>query len=125
MSPKKRPSSQDVSRLKILAAGDEQPFAAAVSELLASGDRLAREAALEALIERPLQSLRGQLLDVYAEVDADGAKRDPGAHIRTLIVRLLLVFEDVRDVGMGMRAADTRESSMGVDGTANLRALGL
>lgn len=125
MPPKKRPASPDVSRLKILATGDEKPFAACVSELLASGDRLAREAALDALLDRPLTSLREQILTVYSEVDAEGEKRDPGAHIRTLITRVLLIFADVRDISIGMRASDTYEKSMGVDGTANLRAFGL
>jgi len=123
--PKKRPASHDVSRLKILSAGDEQPFLACVSELLASGDRLAREAALEALLERPLPQLREQLRTLYFEIDADGQKRDPGAHLRTRIAQLLLAGEDPRDIDIALRAADTHESSMGVDGTSNLRAVGL
>lgn len=125
MPPKKRPPSLNVSRLRILATGDEQPFADCVAGLLASGDRLAREAALEALLDRPLPALRDQLLAVYREVDAEGEKRDPGAHIRTLITKLLVGFADVRDLAIGIRASDTYEKSMGVDGTANLRAFGL
>jgi len=125
MPPKKRPASHDVSRLKILSVGDEQPFLACVSELLASGDRLAREAALDALLERPLPQLREHLRTLYFEIDADGQKRDPGAHLRTAIAQILLAGEDARDIDIGLRAADTGEKSMGVDGTANLRALGL
>jgi hypothetical protein len=125
MPPKKRPSSRDLSRLKVLAAGDEQPFMAYISELLASGDPLAREAALEALVDRPIPAIRPELLALYGEVDADGEKRDPGAHLRTLITKILLGFADLRDASIGMRASDTYETSMGVDGTANLRAFGL
>jgi hypothetical protein len=125
MPQKKRPASHDVSRLKILAVGDEQPFLECVSELLASGDRLAREAALDALLERPLPRLREQLRSVYFEMDSEGEKRDPGAHLRTGIARVLLAGEDPRDLDIALRAADTRERSMGVDCTANLRSLGL
>ncbi len=123
--PKKRPASHDVSRLKVLAAGDEQPFLECVSELLASGDRLAREAALDALLERPLPRLREQLRTLYFEVGSEGEKRDAGAHLRTGIARILLAGEDPRDIDIALRAADTREKAMGVDCTANLRALGL
>ncbi len=125
MPPKKRPASHDVSRLKILAAGGEQPYAECLAELLAAGDRLAREAALAALLERPLPKLRDQLRSVYFDVDLEGEKRDPGAHVRTGIARLLFAGEDPRDIDIALRAADTREKSMGVDCTANLRALGL
>ena len=47
-SKKKAGASVNLSRLKVLAAGDEAPFREHIIELLASGDRLAREAALEA-----------------------------------------------------------------------------
>jgi hypothetical protein len=125
MPPKKKRLSFDASRLKVLAAGDGAAFAEHISELLASGDRLAREAALKALIERPMPKLREKLRALYFEVDGDPAKLDPGAHLRLGVARLLLETADVRDVDIGFRAAQTRESSMGVDGTANLRALGL
>ena len=125
MSPKKRPASHDISRLNVLAAGDEQPFVECVSELLASGDRLAREAALDVLLERPIPRLRGQLRTLYFEVDTESEKRDPGAHLRIGVARILLAGEDPRDIDIALRAADTREKSMGVDCTANLRALGL
>ena len=104
-------SSLDVSRLKVLAAGDEQPFATYVLELLASGDRLAREAALDALLERPLPRLREQLRALYFELDRDGEKRDPGAHLRTRIARLLLAASKTsRDVDIALRAGDTSRS---------------
>jgi hypothetical protein len=122
---KKRPASRDLSRLKVLSAGDEPDFVAYLLELLASGDRLAREAALDALLERPLPRLREQLRALYLDVDREGEKLDPGAHLRTRIARLLLAGEDSRDVDIALRAVDTYETSMGVDGTSNLRALGL
>ena len=125
MSAKKRPASHDVSRLKVLAAGDEQPFVECVAELLASGDRLAREAALDALLERPLARLREQLRTLYFEVGSEGEKRDPGAHLRTGVAQILLASKDARDIDIALRAVDTRQNSMGVDCTAHLRALGL
>lgn len=124
MPPKKRTTS-DLSRLKVLAAGDEQAFTAYVLELLASGDRLAREAALDALIERPIPRLREQLRALYSDVDRDAEKLDPGAHLRTRIARLLLTGEDTRDVDIALRAVDTYEKAAGADATANLRSLGL
>ena len=123
--PKKRAASPDLSRLRVLAAGDEEPFAAYVRDVLASGDRLAREAALEALAERPLEAMRPALRSLYDEVDGDGAKRDPAAHIRGGIVRVLLAIGDVRDRDIALRASDTRETVNGADGTSPLRALGL
>jgi hypothetical protein len=125
MPKKKRAVSFDASRLKVLAAGEESAYRAYVIELLASGDRLAREAALDALLERPVPKLREQLRALYFEVDGEGEKLDPGAHLRIGAARLLLETGDVRDIDVGLLAAGTREKSMGVDGTANLRALGL
>lgn len=126
MATRKQAKSRiDTSRLKILASGDETALREYIIELLASGDRLAREAALEALVERPLIGLREPLRALYLEVADDAGKNDPGAHIRTLVAKLLVTCGDVRDVDIGMVAAETYEKSMGVDGTANLRAFGL
>ncbi len=125
MPPKKRPASHELSRLTVLAAGDEEPFCAFVLELLASNDRSAREAALTALVERPLPALRDTLRTLYFDVDGDPGKQDPGAHLRTSIAQVLLANGDARDVDVALRAVDTREKSMGVDCTGNLRALGL
>lgn len=126
MPPKKKASASiALSRLRIIALGDEDAFRELVVELLASGDRPTREAALEALVERPLGDLRPQLRRLYDAVAGEGEKSDPGAHQRTLVVRLLLDIADIRDTDIGLRAAETYEKSMGVDGTANLRALGL
>jgi len=125
MPPKKRAATPELSRLTVLAAGDEHAFAEYASELLRSRDRLAREAALAALLERPLPSMREQLRELYFEVDAQPDKLDPGAHLRTAVARLLLAMEDARDIDIALRAADSYERSMGVDSTANLRSLGL
>jgi hypothetical protein len=125
VAPKKKRASFDASRLKVLAAGDEVAYREHIAELLLSGDRPAREAALDALIERPMPKLREQLRALYREVDGEGGKLDPGAHLRIGVARILLEDADVRDVDIGLRATETREASMGVDGTANLRALGL
>ena len=121
---KKRGASPDLSRLRVLAVGEEAPFRDLIVDLLASGDRLAREAALEALAERPLSGMRDQLRALYQEVGG-GEKHDPGGRIRGGVIHLLIEHADIRDTDIGVRAADTREQSMGVDGTANLRALGL
>jgi hypothetical protein len=118
-------TSFNLSRLKILAAGDEASFREAVVELLASGERLAREAALEALLERPVMDLRPPLRELYFALDGNAAKDDPGAHLRTLAARVLLTIEDPRDIDVGLRAASTYEAAMGADSTGNLRATGL
>jgi hypothetical protein len=126
MPPKKRPASRELSRLTVLAAGDDRAaFGAYALELLASRDRLAREAALEALLDRPVAGTRDALRELYFELDGQRDKLDAGAHLRTAVARLLLAGEDARDVDIGLRAADTYEKSMGVDSTANLRSLGL
>jgi hypothetical protein len=125
MAPKKKPTATiSQSRLKVLAAGDESAYREHIAELLTSGDRLVREAALEALVERPLTGLRDHLRALYNDVDGS-EKQDPGGRIRGGVLRQLIEAGDMRDVDLGLRAAETREQSMGVDGTANLRALGL
>ncbi len=125
MPAKKRPASRDVSRLTVLASGDERAFGAFALELLASGDRLARQAVLDALLARPLPRLREHLRELYFELHGQSDKLDPSAHLRTGIARLLLAGEDARDIDIGLHAVDTYEKSMGVDSTGNLRALGL
>ncbi len=123
MATRKQAKSRiDTSRLKILASGDEDSFRGYVVGLFDSGDRLAREAALGALLERPLDGIRDELRALYQDIDAEPDKRDPGGHIRVPIVRLLLGIADVRDVDIGLRASET---VVGADGTANLRAVGL
>ncbi len=124
MPPKKRPAPHELSRLTVLAAGDEEAFAEYLLEL-ASGDRLAREAALDALIERPLPRLREPLRALYIALDREPEKLDPGAHLRTRVARLLLAGEDTRDIDIALRAVDTYEKSAGADSTANLRSFGL
>jgi len=47
MPPKKRAAAPELSRLTVLAAGDEAAFRDFALELIASGDRRAREAALQ------------------------------------------------------------------------------
>ncbi len=125
MPPKKRPPSVDTSRLKILAAGDEPPFAALVREMLASGVRLQREAALEALLARPLPALRGELRNLYFDLDADGSKRDQGCAMRSAIVQLLDQTADLRDSDIAFRAAATFEKILADDVSWRLRTYGL
>ena len=125
MPPKKRPARPELSRLTVLAAGDEAPFLAYALELLASRDRLAREAALAALVERPLPDARAALRGLYAELDADGLKLDQGARMRVPILRILRALRDVRDADIGARASETAELLMGDDATYELRVNGL
>lgn len=122
---KKRPTI-DASRLKILAAGDdEHAFLDSARDLLASGDRTAREAALAALEARALPAARPALRALYAELDADGPKRDQGCTMREAIVRILGSFSDLRDVDIAIRASHTDESIFGDDTSWRLRANGL
>lgn len=126
MPPKKRAAAPELSRLTVLAAGgDDASFRDCALEILASGDRRAREAALEALLDRPIAGTRDRLRSLYFELDAQPDKLDPGAHLRIGIARLLLVGEDARDVDIALRAVDTYESAAGADSTANLRSFGL
>ncbi len=125
MPTKRRASSAELSRLTVLAAGDQHAFAAHAIELLASGDRLAREAALSALVDRPLPEARDALRALFCELDADGPKRDQGAAMRVAIVRVLTSIADVRDAEVGVRAADTYEEILGDDVSWTLRVHGL
>jgi len=118
-------SNTELSRLKVLRAGDERAFRDHAMELLASGDRLAREAALEALVERPLPAARDALRSLYFELAADGLKRDQGATMRVAIVRILQQIGDVRDRDLALNAVDASEIAFGEDIAWRLRAHGL
>lgn len=111
--------------MKVLAAAGEDAFGERVLEALASGDRLARDAALEALLDRPLPAARKPLRDLYFELDADGLKRDQGGALRTSIVRVLREIGDSRDADVAVRASETVEVAFGEDITWGLRAHGL
>lgn len=113
------------ARLQVLGAGDARKFAEFASEVLASGRRLDREEALEALVQRPIPELRGQLRDLYIDLDADGLKRDQGAIQRLRIVKYLRAIGDSRDVDVGVRATDAYEKAFGEDTTWELRVHGL
>lgn len=125
MSPRKPRPSADRARLKVLAAADDAAFLAFALDLLASDQRLDREAALEAIVERPLPGARDALRALYVDLDADGLKRDQGALQRGAIVQILRAIADVRDAGIAVRAADTHEVAFGEDITWRLRAQGL
>lgn len=125
MPPKRRPASADLARLTVLAAGDERAFLAHALELIASGGRLAREAALSALADRPLPGARDALRKLYAELDEDGLKRDQGAAMRELIVRTLRTVADVRDRDIAVQASSTTELILKDDLTWRLRVHGL
>src|SRR5581483_11269603 len=107
---KKRPVPADASRLTVLAAsGDHRAFAALALEMLASKQRLQREAALDALVEHPLPAAREAVRALYFELDEDGLKRDQGATMRVAILRILRALHDARDADIAARATDTRE----------------
>ena len=125
MPPRKPRPSADRARLKVLAAADDAAFLAFALELLASDQRLDREAALEALAERPLAGARDAARALYFDLDADGLKRDQGALQRGAIVQILRATGDVRDAEIAVRAADTREVVFGEDITWRLRVQGL
>lgn len=126
MRAKKRLASiADVSRLKVLSAGDERAFAAYAIELLQSGDRLAREAALEALVERPAAAAREPVRKLYFELAADGIKRDQGAAMRVAILKMLQQLGDVRDGDIAVHATGAEEIAFGQDIAWPLRVYGL
>ncbi len=113
------------ARLTVLAASDRAAFRAQVVAMLGSGERLAREAALEALIEQPYPGARDALRTLYFELDADGPKRDQGARMRSTIVRVLRAVGDVRDADLAIAASAAREIAFGEDIAWQLRANGL
>jgi hypothetical protein len=124
--PRKRPAPIDASRLKIIAAAqNDGALLAHVTELIAGGKRQQREAALEALIERPLPDARALLRDLYLELEEDAPKRDAGAIQRSLIIRILRKVCDQRDADIALRASETVETALGQDVTRGLRAMGL
>ena len=125
MAAKKRAAAPEASRLMVLATADAAAFRDYALELLASGGRLAREAALGALVERPLPEARLALRSLYFELDRDGMKLDQGALQRTPIVRILGALGDTRDADVATRASGTFETAMGEDMSWQLRALGL
>jgi hypothetical protein len=125
MAARKPRASADRARLKVLAAGDEKAFLAFALELLESSQRLDREAALEALVERPVSGARDVLRRLYFELDGDGAKRDQGAIQRASIVRYLMEHAHPRDADIAARASETVEIIFGEDVTYGLRSLGL
>ena len=125
MPAKRRAASPELSRLHVLAAAGGPAFIEHAVELLASRDRLGREAALAALMEHPDAAARDALRALYGELDADGLKRDQGAGMRESIVRILTSVADVRDVDIAVRASSTSEIMMGQDVARRLRAVGL
>ena len=128
MPAKRKPvATPELSRLTVLAAGDEKQFADHALELIASGERLAREAALAALVERPVARTRERLRDLFFELHADGLKRDQGAIQRVDIVRILRALGDIRDADIALSATDAFEKLKAFDDDLSwrLRAEGL
>lgn len=123
-TPKQRPSAGH-ARLSVLAAADTAKFRAYALELLASKQRLDREAALEALHDNPDAGARDPLRALYFHLDEDGMKRDHGGTQRLLIAKILRTLGDSRDSDIAIRASDTRELIFGDDSTWSLRAHGL
>lgn len=121
---KERPTAAR-GRLSVLASSDPAKFRAYALELLASKQRLDREAALEALCDAPDASARDALRELYVHLDEDGAKRDQGGTQRLGIAKILRTLGDSRDRDIAVRASDTRELIFGDDSTWSLRAHGL
>lgn len=125
-SRKRTASAFEASRLAVLAAGgDDDAFAAYATELLASGDRLAREAAVAALVEHPAAEARRAMIALFDELSAGGLKADQGAGMRTGIMRYLRRVGDTRDEAIALRACATSENAFGHDSARLLRAEGL
>ena len=98
MPPKKRASNVELSRLKVLAAGDERAFLEYAPELLrrATGWRARRRWRRWSSGRCRREALRA-LRALYFELAADGLKRDQGATMRVAIVQILQAIGDVRD----------------------------
>jgi hypothetical protein len=114
------------SRLTILATTDERAFLRLAREMLASKQRLDREAALAALVEHPLPGARDAMHDLYARLHAGAPKSDHGGNQRASILRYLLKQPHPTDASFGALASESYErDSSGDDNTYNLRLLGL
>jgi len=124
-SRKPRPNASR-ARLDVLAVGDdERAFAQVALEMLASSQRLDREAALEALTRRPLPVAREPLRALYGDLDADGTKRDQGCAMRQSIIAILTEIGSPHDIDLAVRAIDTFEKLFGDDVAYALRIRGL
>ena len=125
MPPKKRPNAA-AARLSVLGAtADEATIVRTAIEMLDARERLAREAALDALVEHPDVAARPALRAMFFELAADGLKQDQGAMMRIAIVRILRALGDARDGDIALAACDTYEIAFGEDIAASLRAHGL
>jgi hypothetical protein len=122
---RKAPASASRARLAVLATADDRKFRDVIGEMLASKQRLDREAALEALVARPAAELRPLLRELYFELDADPLKRDQGARQRVDIVKVLHSIGDTRDADIGVRSTDAYEHAFGEDISWQLRVHGL
>jgi hypothetical protein len=121
--PKRRSAPNTrAARLTVLASANSSEFLPSVLALLASPQRLDREAALEALAAHPLPEARVPARDLFLELHADGAKREAGGAMRGQIVRILRAIGDVRDRDIALLAAGAHEIAFGDDTTWRLRA---
>jgi len=110
----------------VLASADDDAFLAYALELLRSKQRLDREAALEALAERPVDGAHEALVKLYSSLHADRPKSDAGGSQRAAIVRCLIKQPRGSDVTVGVLASETFEKdSNRDDNTYGLRLLGL
>ncbi len=126
MPARKPQPSASRARLTVLAAADDSAFLAYALELLRSKQRLDREAALEAFVDRPLADAREPMHRLYLDLHADRPKSDHGAIQRAAIVRCLIKQPHPTDAQIAVLASETYEKdSMREDNTYNLRLLGL
>jgi hypothetical protein len=126
MPARKQQPNAARARLDVLAASDDEAtFLRVALETLASAKRLDREAALEALANRPLPGARDAASKLYLELDQDGLKRDQGCGMRGNIVLILTAIADSRDTPIAVRASETSEKVFGDDVAYGLRMRGL
>lgn len=125
MAAKKRAAPMEASRLAVLAAGDVERFVEVVAETLRSGDRLSREAALDALVEHPVADARDAARALFFSLHGNGPKLDQAARLRIRILRYLVELSDARDGDVGGAASACFEQLLGDDVTYELRTLGL
>jgi hypothetical protein len=125
MSARKPQPTASRARLTVLATADDGAFLAYALELLRSKQRLDREAALEALLARPLAGAHDAFRALYFDLDEDGNKRDQGGPQRSAIVGYLMEQGRPADADIAIRACETTEIVFGDDVTCGLRSLGL
>jgi len=102
-------SGGPAAELRRLAADADAQATYAVTLLTPRTPRSGLQAALAVLQRNPQPDARNGLLAVYAHVDADGPRRDPGGYLRRALLNALRPIALPADTALLLRAVTTSE----------------